>query len=109
MIKLGEVKIPEDKDFEFIKSFALDTSKEWTIEYDKNQIKVWTKKSDISSFNVIKIKAEFNDVNGNILYDVLHDGDYRSTWDDRMIEGYEICYVTLNSDIGYYSGNATNC
>ena len=27
----------------------------------------------------------------------------RSQWDDRMIEGYEICYLSPCSDIGYYS------
>jgi hypothetical protein len=103
MLKLGEVKIPEDKDFEFIKSFALE-SKDWTVEFEKNNVKVWTRRNEVSSFNIIKIKADFNDVSASTLYNVLHDADYRSQWDDRMIEGFEICSVSLNSDIGYYSG-----
>jgi hypothetical protein len=34
---------------------------------------------------------------------VIHDGQYRSAWDTAMLEGYEICSVLPNSDIGYYS------
>jgi StAR-related lipid transfer protein 10 len=105
MLKIGEVKIPEDGDFEFIKSFALET-KDWSLEYEKNTVKVWTRRNELSSFNIIKAKADFNDLSSRVLYDVLHDSEYRSTWDDRMIEGHDICSVSINSDIGYYSAKS---
>lgn len=44
------------------------------------------------------------DVSSEILYDVLHDGPYRAVWDSTMLECYDICRVSVNSDIGYYSG-----
>ena len=103
MLKIGEVKIPEDEDFEFIKAFALEV-KDWTLEYEKNSIKVWSRRNELSSFNIIKAKADFSDLPASVLYNVLHDSDYRSQWDDRMIEGHDICRVSINSDIGYYSG-----
>ena len=103
MLKLGEVKIPEDGDFEFIKSYAIET-KDWTLVFEKNNVKVWTRRNEQSSFNIIKAKADFNDLQASVLYNVLHDSEYRSQWDDRMIEGHDICSVSINSDIGYYAG-----
>jgi len=44
MFKLGEVKIPDDEDFNYIKQIAESNSIEWVITYDKNGTKVWTKK-----------------------------------------------------------------
>ena len=108
MFKLGEVKIPDDEDFNYIKQIAESNSIEWVITYDKNGTKVWTKKNELSSFNMIRIKADFDDVSAECLYNVLHDGEYRSQWDERMIEGFEIGWLSPNSDIGYYSSNILN-
>jgi hypothetical protein len=51
----------------------------------------------------LKVQSEFSGISGELLYDVIHDGQYRPTWDTAMLEGYEICSVLPNSDIGYYS------
>ena len=50
------------------------------------------------------MKHTFKDVSAEVLYDVVHDPDYRRQWDDHMIEGYEICTLDSTNDIGYYSG-----
>lgn len=102
MFKLGEVKVPCDQDFEEVKKLTTDDT-DWTVEYSKNNIKAWTKRNDLSSFKMIKVRVEFDDIPASLLYNVIQDSEYRSHWDDRMIEGFEICYISPCSDIGYYS------
>ena len=47
--------------------------------------------------------AELNDVSAATVYDVLNDPEYRKKWDHSMHEGFEICQISPNSDIGYYA------
>ena len=123
MMKVGEVFLPDDEDF---KQFKIDctTDQGWTICYDKSGCRVAMKKNSSSAFDVIrvnplldktenfihlfcfslKVRSEFPDISAELLYDVVHDGQYRSTWDTAMLECYELCSVLPNSDIGYYSG-----
>ncbi|CAF0723494.1 unnamed protein product [Didymodactylos carnosus] len=49
------------------------------------------------------VRSEFNGISAEILYDVIHDAQYRTQWDTAMLDGYELCSVSPNSDIGYYS------
>lgn len=49
-----------------------------------------------------QIQSDFDNISAELLYDVIHDGEYRRTWDSAMLDGYEICAVSYNSDIGYY-------
>jgi len=105
MFKLGEVKIPCDEDYAFIKNTCLNET-DWKLEYGKSNVKVWIKKNDLSSFHMIRVQADFDDVSAKQVYDFLQDSEYRSQWDDRMIEGFEVCYITPFSDIGYYSAKS---
>ncbi|UJR36852.1 hypothetical protein I4U23_029565 [Adineta vaga] len=102
MMKVGEVFLPDDQDFRQFKS-ECTTDQGWTVCYDKSSCRVATKKNASSQFDVIRVQSEFTGISGELLYDVLHDGQFRSTWDTAMLECYEICYVLPNSDIGYYS------
>lgn len=52
---------------------------------------------------VWQVRTTFTDVDSATLYDVLHDPDFRKTWDQTMLEGAEICAINPNNDIGYYA------
>jgi len=56
----------------------------------------------------MQIQGVFSDVTAETMYDVIHDPVYRKTWDTQIIEGYDICRVNANSDIGYYSSKKHN-
>lgn len=51
---------------------------------------------------IFKVRIVFKDIKVEVLYDVFYDLDYRKIWDYIMMEGYEICVINLNNDIGYY-------
>ncbi|CAF1467066.1 unnamed protein product [Adineta steineri] len=101
-MKVGEVFLPDDQDFKHFKN-ECTSDDGWTVCYDKSACRVATKKNTLSAFDVVRVQSEFNDISAELLYDVLHDSEYRSTWDTAMLEGSDICTVQPNSDIGYYS------
>ena len=39
-----------------------------------------------------------------MLYDTLHDSEYRRIWDNMMIEEYGLCRLDPNCEVGYYAG-----
>ena len=47
--------------------------------------------------------GELSDVSAATVFDVLNDPAYRRKWDFSMHEGFEICQISTNSDIGYYA------
>jgi hypothetical protein len=104
MFKLGEVKLPCDEDFAYVRSLC-ENDDDWNLEYNKNDVRVWLKKTNEQKSNIkmIKSRAQYNDVSANLLYKVFQDNDYRGQFDEKMLESYEICYISPNSDIGYYS------
>jgi hypothetical protein len=104
MLKLGEVKLPCDEDFDYVKGLCLD-DEGWAIQYNKPGLRVWLKKgtSEQLGFHMVKARAEYNDVSADLLYKVFQDNDYRGEFDEKMIESFEICYISPCSDIGYYS------
>lgn len=54
-------------------------------------------------FLSLQLTIPFKDIKAEVLYDVLHDPEYRKQWDHNMIEGHEICMLNPNNDIGYYA------
>ncbi|XP_062514251.1 START domain-containing protein 10-like [Corticium candelabrum] len=91
-----------DEDFDYFKKLA-DIDKGWSRQYDSNGIVVWTQTSEVSSIKLLRVQYVFQDISADVLYDVIHDPDYRRVWDDHMIDGFEICTLDATNDIGYYS------
>jgi hypothetical protein len=102
MFKLGQVLFPTDEDYKYVQNLC-QNDQGWTLDYEKNNTKVWTKKNELSPFHMIRLKADFNDVSSNVLYNVIHDGEYREKWDSELDSAVDICYISPNSDIGYFA------
>ena len=51
----------------------------------------------------LQLKTVYTDVPASVLYDVLHDPDYRRTWDKFMMEAEEIGYLNPNNSVSYYA------
>lgn len=69
-------RIAEDNDFDQLKKFV-EESEGWILELDKADTKVWTRSVEGCSFQMVKIQTIFPDITSEVLYDVLHDPDYR--------------------------------
>jgi len=102
MAEISEFKPDSDEDFDnFVK--ACESTEGWNVVHEENNIKVWDMKSENSAVNIVKIWAHFESVEPLLLYDVLHDPEFRTTWDDHMVEGYNLQQIDPNNDVGYYS------
>jgi len=95
-------RIADDGDFEQLKNL-IDNDNGWKLEIIKPDTKVWTRAIDGCNFKMVKIRAIFTDVTSDILYDVLHDPDYRKEWDTHMLASEEIGCINVNNDVGYYA------
>eukprot|EP01114_Cavostelium_apophysatum_P012790 TRINITY_DN294_c0_g1_i1.p1 TRINITY_DN294_c0_g1~~TRINITY_DN294_c0_g1_i1.p1 ORF type:complete len:229 (+),score=43.17 TRINITY_DN294_c0_g1_i1:268-954(+) len=82
---------------------ACDSTEGWKVVHEEAKCKVWEQKSGNSAINIIRVWTKFDTVEPLLLYDVLHDPEYRATWDDHMVEGYNIEQIDVNNDVGYYS------
>ncbi len=102
MHKLGEVREPNQQDFDKMKELCLNNDG-WTSTYSKSNLKIWTKKNDFSSFNMFKVKADISDVSAELYYEVTQDNQYRLEWEKKSLESFEICYISSNSVIRYSS------
>ena len=51
---VGEVRVAEDKDFELLKIY-LTRNDGWRLQYDKEETAVWTRPSEGSDFNMIRV------------------------------------------------------
>merc|ERR1712130_805610 len=101
-MKIGEVRVAEDSDFALLK-VLLSRGDGWVEEYQQGSTRVWTRPADNSHFRMIRLKTVFSDVKAEILYDVLHDPDYRKTWDKHMLESKELGMLNPNNDLSYYA------
>lgn len=69
----------------------------WSLAYEGKDVKVWDKsvgfhrasltcQTEGSSINIVKLWGRIP-VSAEVCYDVLHDPEYRKTWDENMHEG----------------------
>uniref|UniRef100_A0A8C7ZCV6 START domain-containing protein 10 n=1 Tax=Oryzias sinensis TaxID=183150 RepID=A0A8C7ZCV6_9TELE len=58
-----------------------------------------------AGYNVKQCKMTIKDVSAATMYDVIHDGEYRKTWDPNMLDSFDIARLSDNADVGYYSWN----
>ncbi|XP_041653463.1 START domain containing 14 [Cheilinus undulatus] len=80
----------------------------WLSKYDKNGMQVWievpsSKANKPQKVHKIKCRMTIKDVSAATMYDVLHDSEYRKTWDPAMEESFDIARLSVNADVGYYS------
>jgi len=101
-MNVGEVRVAEDSDFALLK-VLLTRGDGWNLEYSSGGTKVWTRPADNSQFRMIRLKTVFSDIHADTLYDVLHDPDYRKTWDKHMLDSKELGVLNPNNDISYYA------
>jgi len=101
-MNLNEVRVAEDKDFEVLKIY-LSRNDGWNLNYERGKTAVWTRQAPESEFSMIRIKTVFNDVNAAVVYDVLHDQEYRSKWDKYSMEIKDIGHLNPNNMIAYYA------
>lgn len=108
----GSGIIPDEFMFNEFKRQCLSTEN-WHKKYDKNDMEVWVEgpplststsnKVNLSKVHKIKCRMNIKDVSAATMYDVLHDSQYRKSWDPTMLESFDIARLAPNADVGYYS------
>ncbi|XP_042371841.1 START domain-containing protein 10-like [Plectropomus leopardus] len=100
--------LPDEATFADFRNQCSSTEN-WASKYDKHGIQVWVevapknKGNNVPKVHKIKCKMTIKDVSAATMYDVLHDGQYRKTWDSAMAESYDIARLSANADVGYYA------
>jgi len=97
----GEYPLATKEDFEKFRAFH-NLKDGWNSAYDKENVKVWDRPAEGSNINIVKLWAKIKGVSAATLYDVLHDPDYRKTWDENMVEGFCLEQFDTFNDVGYY-------
>ncbi|XP_017263790.1 START domain containing 14 [Kryptolebias marmoratus] len=108
---MSELKsiLPDEEAFANFKMQCLSTEN-WHNKYNKNEMQVWIEHpqgalygNNVPKVHKMKCKMTIKDVSAATMYDVIHDGKFRSTWDPNMLESYDIARLSENADVGYYS------
>lgn len=117
---VGEVHEPTKEDFDYFIGLVRD-KKGWAKSYSSKSktlpISAFTRViegNDIKAVKVhlfkiisqFKVESFFRGASAVDVYESLQDPDYRRTWDESMKEGTRVCYVSQNSEIGYYRCNS---
>ncbi len=130
--KVNEIRSATDDDFQHFMRLVEEYKTEgsgWTKKLERRDITIWQKETGQSSIKMalvsgagtidivfewefsihglfcpfVQIIGKFEGVSPDTVFDAILDGGYRRTWDDNVIEDYEICRLDDNNDVGYYS------
>ncbi|XP_075243048.1 START domain-containing protein 10-like [Convolutriloba macropyga] len=103
-MEVGEVKVPESKDFQSFRD-AAENDGDWTLSLknNKKQLYIYSKQTPGTKIQMIKIKALFPGVSAALLYDTLHDTAYTRNWDAYCVSTEDICYIDPMNIISYYA------
>ncbi|VDO12398.1 unnamed protein product [Rodentolepis nana] len=100
---VGDVRPAGEHDVKVFRNL-MDDDSTWKKAFTKKGTTVYVKCADNSSIHMVKVKVDATELAASDMYDTLMDPDYRRAWDKHMIEGYDLCLVSPNTDIGYYLG-----
>merc|ERR1712000_84584 len=98
-------ELADDKAFDDFRNECLKDGNDWKLAYEDaaSETKVWSKKGETSAINICKVRTVYKDLDPAVLYDILHDHQYRKVWDQNMIEGIVIDQLDPVNEVGYYS------
>ena len=94
--------LPQKGEFKKFKDQCVN-DEGWNIAHKHKNCDVFIKKVENYSYNAIKVKTRFHDIEAETLYKVLHDHNYRKVWDTNMVEGKVIDMLKDDVELGYYS------
>eukprot|EP00051_Salpingoeca_urceolata_P004773 m.67594 g.67594 ORF g.67594 m.67594 type:complete len:280 (-) comp13837_c1_seq3:26-865(-) len=100
MTKLERIRLATDEDFGRFRELT-ESQDGFELKYNKKGVQVYAKLSDDSPVKIIKVHSEFNCA-ASVVYDLLHDDDYRKTWDKFMKASFIHCHLDATNDICYY-------
>jgi len=104
---MTQYHLAKDKDFdEFRVKCEEETGWELVYEDTSNGSKVQRKRNTGASIDPVRVRAHFSTLNPETLYDILHDHEYRTVWDENMIQGIVIQQLDDCNEVGYYSAKA---
>ncbi|CAM40135.1 conserved hypothetical protein [Leishmania braziliensis MHOM/BR/75/M2904] len=91
--------------FRKVRKLALSRDASWKTHYSDSQLTVESKPPEDASthLNIIRATRIMKKVPPLVLYNQLHDAQYRTTWDTNMLDGYNIVQLDKHNDIGYYA------
>jgi len=99
-------KVATLREFKMFRERVLD-QEGWKEKFKNDTVTVFTKHADPdgpgAGLNLVKVIAKFPTVPPAVMYDALHDPDFRKSWDTNMLEGYNLCQLDARNDIGYYA------
>eukprot|EP00758_Cryptobia_borreli_P008965 Tbor_TRINITY_DN5431_c1_g3::TRINITY_DN5431_c1_g3_i1::g.24773::m.24773 len=97
-------KIQTAADFRRFRDFCLEEDN-WANHYEMQgpYLRVQSRVDNDTKLTIFRVQREMPTTDPAVLYDQFHDADYRKTWDNNMLEGYNICKLNPHNDIGYYA------
>ncbi|XP_043233063.1 START domain-containing protein 10-like [Amphibalanus amphitrite] len=101
-MRLGEVRIAEDKDFEELVALA-DQHDGWKVEFSNKSLNVWSRDTNSDTSKMVKVRTTLLDVDAATAYDVLHDEEYWKRWDKSRLESHSAGCLNPNNEICYYA------